>query len=223
MSRQSGLRFQCRAILFDLDGVLVDSTAGIEKVWTQWARQHGLDPEDVIRAAHGRKTGDTLALLAPSLDPDKEISALAAAELGELDATRAVPGAVDLIRGLGRSQWAVVTSGVNEIAQARLRHVGLPVPEVLVTADMVRAGKPSPEGYLMASKALGVSISECIVVEDSAPGIEAAHAAGMRSIGVTTTHEKYALRKADAIVGGLEEICTVVAADGSVCITIGRR
>jgi mannitol-1-/sugar-/sorbitol-6-phosphatase len=212
----------CRAILFDLDGVLVDSTSSIERVWTRWARERGLDPATVIQAAHGRPTLDTLTLVAPELDAQTEVQILAAAELGELDGTVAIAGAANLLARLRMDQWAIVTSGNESIAKARLCFVGLAVPPVLVTADMVARGKPFPDGYLIAAESLGVAPRECIVMEDSPPGIQAARAAGMRSVAVTTTHERAALRLADDVVSGLSEIHVRTTASGRTDVALDK-
>jgi sugar-phosphatase len=193
----------CDAVLFDLDGVLVDSAEVVERTWRRWAGRHGLDPADVIRAAHGRRTIETVRLLAPHLAADDEVAALAASESTETDGVYEVPGARELLESLPPRSWAVVTSGIRPVAELRLRHTQLPTPPVLVTADEVRHGKPHPEGYLTAAARLGVDPARCIVVEDTPPGIDAAHAGGMRVVAVASTYEPEALATADALVPAL--------------------
>jgi mannitol-1-/sugar-/sorbitol-6-phosphatase len=207
--------FSCDAVLFDLDGVLVDSAEIVERTWRLWAARHGLDPAGVISAAHGRRTIETVRLIAPHLAADDEVAALAATESTETDGVYEVPGARELLESLPPRSWAVVTSGIRPVAELRLRHTRLPTPPVLVTADQVRHGKPHPEGYLTAAARLGVDPARCIVVEDTPPGIEAAHAGGMRVIAVASTYEAEALAAADAVVPALSWLRVERSAAGS--------
>jgi sugar-phosphatase len=197
------IMFSCAAVLFDLDGVLVDSAEVVERTWRRWAARHGLDQADVIRAAHGRRTIETVRLLAPHLAADEEVATLAASESTETDGLYEVPGARELLESLPPRSWAVVTSGIRPVAELRLRHTRLPTPPVLVTADQVRHGKPHPEGYLTAAARLGVDPARCVVVEDTPAGIEAAHAGGMRVVAIASTYEAEALVAADAVVPAL--------------------
>jgi len=196
----------CEAVLFDLDGVLVDSTEVVERTWRRWATHHGLDPAEVVRVAHGRRTIETVRLLAPHLAADDEVAALAASESTETDGVYEVAGARELLASLPADRWAIVTSGIRPVAELRIRHTGLPTPRVLVTADQVRHGKPHPEGYLTAAERLGVDPTRCVVVEDTPPGIEAAHAGGMRVIAVASTYPAEALATADAVVPELRRL-----------------
>lgn len=195
--------FDCEAILFDLDGVLVDSAECVERTWRHWAETHGLDPAAVIHTAHGRRTIETLRLVAPQLDPAAEAAHLAARESTETDGVYEVPGARSLLASLAPNAWAIVTSGIRAVAELRMRYTGLPYPAVLVCADEVAHGKPNPEGYLTAARRLGAAPERCVVVEDAPPGIEAARAAGMRAIGILGTCERDALAQADAVVSNL--------------------
>jgi len=196
----------CAALLFDLDGVLVDSAEVVERTWRRWAARQGLDPAEVVRVAHGRRTIETVHLLAPHLAADDEVAALAASESTETDGLYEVPGARELLASLPPQSWAIVTSGIRPVAELRIRHTGLPAPRVLVTADQVRHGKPHPEGYLTAAEWLGVDPARCVVVEDTPPGIEAAHAGGMRVIAVASTYPAEALGAADAVVPELRRL-----------------
>ncbi len=196
-----------KAILFDLDGVLVDSRACVEATWRRWAAQRGLDPEPFIQVAHGRRTGETLALVAPGLDIARAVAELDAIEETSTDGLLPVPGAAELIAALLPNQWAVVTSGHRAVAELRLRHVGLPVPEVLVTGDLVRRGKPDPEGYLLAAARIGVRPADCIVIEDAPPGVEAGKEAGMRVVGVAAyAHQSRGLGEADVVLSALVDL-----------------
>jgi mannitol-1-/sugar-/sorbitol-6-phosphatase len=188
---------RCAAILFDLDGVLVDSAACIEGTWRRWALDHQLDPARVIALAHGRRATETLQLVAPHLRAETELAALAASEWKTRDGILEIEGAREILQQLPSGTWGIVTSGIREAAIFRLRHTGLPVPEVLVCADEIQRGKPDPEGYLTAACRLGVSPEACIVIEDAPAGLEAARAAGMRSIGVSGTYSRERLAIAD--------------------------
>lgn len=193
-------RFECQALLFDLDGVLVDSAERVEKTWERWAEAHGLDPAAVVNVAHGRRTIETVQLVAPHLAADPEVAWLAASESTETNGVYEIAGARELLEALPRESWAVVTSGIRAVAQLRIRHTRLPVPHVLICADEISAGKPDPEGYLTAAQRLGAEPEHCIVIEDTPPGIEAARSAGMRVVGILGTYGPEDLTGADATV-----------------------
>ena len=202
-----------RAILFDLDGVLVDSTADVRRAWIDWAEQKGLDPETVIEAAHGRRTIETITTVAPELDPEHEARLLEDSEVANTAATRPMKGAPDLMASLPLDRWAVVTSGTRPLAEGRIRGAGLPTPRVLVTAGDVGRGKPDPEGYLAAARALGADPGNCVVIEDAPAGIEAARRGGMAAIAVTSTYPPEALAAADLVVPGIEALAVSATSD----------
>jgi sugar-phosphatase len=181
-------RFECRAVLFDLDGVLVDSVRYIEEQWRRWARAKGLSAEPFLRVCHGRRALETIQLAAPHLDAAAEVAAFVPDDAGDSDALKPVEGASRLLQILPAGSWAVATSGTRTAATERLTDAGLPVPGVLVCAEDVLHGKPSPDVYLLAAAALGVSPADCIVVEDAPAGIQAARLAGMGVVALTTTH-----------------------------------
>jgi mannitol-1-/sugar-/sorbitol-6-phosphatase len=197
---------QCRAILFDLDGVLVDSRRCIERIWRTWAATRGLDAEPFLRVAHGRRTAETLRLVAPDLDAAAAVGALDAMEAVETQGLSVAPGATTLVSRLPPSSWAIVTSGSHAVATLRLRTAGLPVPRVLITSEEVRRGKPDPEGYLTAATRLAVAPADCVVVEDSPAGVAAGKGAGMRVIAVLTTHSAPSLTEADEHIGALSDL-----------------
>jgi len=205
------VRLSCQAVLFDLDGVLVDSTASIEEACRVWAAQHGLDSSTVMRVAHGRRALDVVRLVAPHLDAAREVAELAAHEARTTLGLAAAPGARALIEQLPPSCWAVVTSGVRAVAEHRLRTAGLPIPHVMVCADEVVHGKPDPEGYLAAAARLGVPPSACVVVEDAPAGLDAAHAGGMRVVAVASTCPPDSLRRANIVVHSLEAVTVRVS------------
>jgi mannitol-1-/sugar-/sorbitol-6-phosphatase len=204
----------CRALLFDLDGVLVDSTTCIESTWRRWATEHSLDVAVVLNAAHGRRALETVRLVAPHLDAEAESRALCAHEARATAGVSEARGAAALVKSLPPDRWAVVTSGVRAVAEHRLHYVGLPIPPVMVCADEVSRGKPDPEGYLAAAARLGVVPRDCVVVEDAPFGLEAAHAAGMPSIAVASTYPPKALRSAAAVVDTLEAVTVCVRGRG---------
>ena len=201
-----------RALLFDLDGVLADSTASVESHWRRWARAHALDPEALLRVVHGRRAIDTIREVTPHLDADAELAAHVAAEAGDTTGVVAAPGARALLARLPANAWAVVTSGVRAVALARLAASDLPVPHVLVPADEIARGKPDPEGYLTAAARLGVEPAGCVVIEDAPAGLEAARAAGMRSIGIAGTYGAEALGMADRVIPSLGALSVSAAA-----------
>jgi len=200
------MRIHCAAILFDLDGVLVDSTAYIERQWRDWATAKGLDPAPFLRFCHGRRAVETICLAAPELDAEAEVAQFRERAVEEEVPLTAVAGARELLAALPDGRWAVVTSGPRRFALARLAGAGLPRPPLLVSAEDVRQGKPSPEGYLRAAELLGAAPSDCLVLEDAPPGIEAARAAGATVVALSTTHPATALADAHMVLGSLEDV-----------------
>jgi sugar-phosphatase len=195
-----------RTILFDLDGVLVDSTENIERQWTAFAAEHGLAVAHVLEMAHGRPTLETIRLIAPGPEAEAQAATIEAREATDMNGVYEVEGARRLLQQLPEERWAVVTSGTRPTALARLRQAGLPVPRVLVTADDVVRGKPDPEPYLLAAQRMGAHPAACVVVEDAPAGIAAAKAAGMRTIGLTTSHSAEKLGQADLVVARLSDV-----------------
>jgi len=198
--------FICKAILFDLDGVLVDSTQAVERVWRKWAAQHKLDPQLVLEHAHGRRTIETIRIVTPQLDADAETGNVEEMEIADKEGIIAIPGAADLLRSLPSDRFNIVTSATRALASARLRYAGLPVPERLISADDVTEGKPSPEPYLKGAAALRIAPADCVVFEDTPAGVESARAGGMRVIALDTTYPAAELKAADAIANSLEEV-----------------
>jgi sugar-phosphatase len=190
----------------DLDGVLVDSKALVERHWRLWAEETGIEPELIMRAAHGVRTIDTIRIVAPHLDAEAEAARFEAREERDVEGVVAAGGAEELIGALAGRPWAVVTSGPRALATGRLKKAGLPIPQVMITAESVAKGKPAPDAYLLAAERLGVASGACVVVEDAPAGVAAGRAAGMAVIGVATTHEVDELAAADAVVPRLAAI-----------------
>ena len=177
----------CDAVLFDMDGTLVDSTAVVERQWARWAARRGIDLTAILAISHGRPTLETLSLVAPQWATPEEAAALDAAEAEDGDGLVAVIGAFELASALPAASWGVVTSAGRALALSRLRAAALPLPSVLVTADDVSPGKPSPRGYLEAARQLSARPEHCLIFEDAPVGVRAGIAAGAMVVGMTTT------------------------------------
>jgi mannitol-1-/sugar-/sorbitol-6-phosphatase len=198
----------CAAILFDMDGVLIDSTPAVARVWSQWARERGFDPEKVVRLAHGRPSISTIRDLLPDADHEAENREVERREIADLEGVVPLPGAWRLLASLPPEGYAIVTSSTRKLAQARLRAAELPVPKFFVTSSDIVNGKPHPEPYLKAATHLGADARECIVVEDVPSGIRSGKAAGTRVIAFPTTVKAEELRAAGAdwIVRNCEDV-----------------
>lgn len=205
MSAQS-FDLACDAVLFDLDGVLVDSEAVNTRHWRRWAAAQEVDVAAVLSVMQGRRTVDVVRLMAPHLHAEEEAARIASEASFDVEGLVAMEGAEVLLRSLPEGCWAIVTSGMRNTALTRLRHAGLPVPDILVTADDVAQGKPHPEPYLRAAAVLEVPPARCIVIEDAPAGLDAAQAAGMPVVALATTHRRDALLGAEAVAGRLLDI-----------------
>jgi len=198
--------FSCAAILFDLDGVLVDSTRRVDQEWREWAARKGVDGDAVMAIAHGVRTIEVIGRVAPHLDAEAEANAIENHEAGDQSGVVVMPGAAELLKSIPDGRWGVVTSGSRDLAAARLKFCGLPLPAVLVTSDDVTNGKPHPEPYLQGASRLGFAPEDCLVIEDAPAGIQAARAAEMKVIGLASTYAAGALEEADAVVQTLGQI-----------------
>jgi sugar-phosphatase len=177
--------FAAAALLFDMDGTLVDSTAVVERTWRSFADRHGLEPATILAVSHGRRTVETVAEFAPpDVDVDAEAARLTGQEVADTDGIIEVRGASALLGSLPSGSWAVVTSAGRELALARMTAAGVPVPDILISAEDVTDGKPSPEGYLLAAARLGVAAEQTVVFEDAEAGVLAARASGARTVVV---------------------------------------
>jgi sugar-phosphatase len=196
----------CQAVLFDLDGVLVDSTLAVERVWRKWAAEHNVDPEYVMENSHGRRSIETVRIVTPHLDAEQENLAVEQMEINDKEGIVAIPGAPELLSSLPSARFIIVTSATTALAAARLQYAGFKIPERLVSSDDVVEGKPSPEPYLKGAAALGFAAADCVVVEDTPAGIQSGIAAGMRVIALTTTYPASRLTAARAVLPSLVNV-----------------
>jgi sugar-phosphatase len=199
------------AVLFDLDGVLVESREATERVWLDWALKNGIDEAELRSAMHGVRSADVIRALRPDLDAVIESEEVERRQAEDVDGLAAIPGAAAALGALRGDRVAVVTSGTRPLALARLAAVGIEPPAVMVFAGDVAHGKPDPEGYVTAARRLGTDPAEALVVEDAPAGIEAAKAAGAATVGLTSTHTRAEIAAADVVIGSLEELPEVLA------------
>ncbi len=197
------------AVLVDLDGTLVDSTAPVHRAWSTFAARHGLDGDEVLRFAQGRPSRETVRLLAPDADHVAEAAAVEHAEVHDTDGVFALPGAARVLAT--DRPLAIVTSCSTALAVARLRAAGLTIPAVLISSDGLERGKPDPSCFLIAAERLGVAPVGCVVLEDSPAGILAGRASGATVIALRTTHPDHELGEADAIVDDLASLVPVAS------------
>lgn len=189
---------QCQAILFDMDGVLVDSTPAVARVWTRWALAHGFVPDEVVRKAHGRPSLATIRELLPDGDHEAEDREVERLEIEDIADVVALPGASHLLGNIPAHRWTIVTSATRALAEVRLRAAGLPVPRSLVTASDLQRGKPDPDPYLKGAEALQIPPADCVVAEDAPSGVRSGKSAGARVLALRTTSTDAELLSAGA-------------------------
>jgi sugar-phosphatase len=198
-------------MLFDLDGVLIDSTPAVARVWTQWAIEHGFEPEKTVREAHGRPSIESIRELLPDADHEAENREVERREIEDTEGVVPLPGALELLSALPPDRWAIVTSCTRPLAEVRIRAAGLPVPPAMITSSEITKGKPHPEPYLAGAGVLGFSSADCVVVEDVPAGIRSGKAAGARVIALRTT-----LADPDLIAAGADWLldnCSGISAE----------
>ncbi|WP_433325435.1 HAD-IA family hydrolase [Spirillospora sp. CA-294931] len=199
----------CTAVLFDVDGTLVDSTPLVERAGRLWAEERGIDPVVFMTGAHGRRTRDRVAEFVPPDRVEEETALLDALEASSTDGITALPGAVALLTAMNGLPWAIVTSMDRGQFEVRTGVAGVPVPEIVVTAELVTHGKPDPSGYLLAAERLGVDPGECLVIEDAPAGVRAGLAAGATVLAVATSHDASELTEAHLVVPDLSGVSAV--------------
>jgi len=197
--------FDARAIVFDLDGVLVDTMPAIRDAWAHWAIDRGLSAAEVLSSLH-QTAAELLAKFAPEADPVSETRAIRA-RLAALDeSVVAFDGSRELLARIPAGRWAIVTSATRQPALDHLKGAQLPAPAVLVSAEDTPRGKPDPAGYLLAASQLHARPAECLAIEDSVAGIRAARDAGMFVVGITNSHAAAELREANLVISTLLEL-----------------
>jgi mannitol-1-/sugar-/sorbitol-6-phosphatase len=200
------------AVLFDMDGTLIDSTPAVERSWTRWASEYGIDRE-LLRGKHGIPAGQILVGLVAAGRESEAAERIQAIEMADVEGVVALPGAVEALAALPAGRAAIVTSCTAPLAAVRIAATGLDAPAVVVTADQVTVGKPDPAPFLLAARKLGVDPRACLVVEDAPAGLAAGRAAGAYRLAVATTHRPDEL-EADAVVTDLSRVRLVDGPDG---------
>lgn len=216
---------QCKGFLFDLDGTLVDSLPVVERSWCHWADRHGIDHQDVLNFIHGKQAITSLRHFLPGRSEDEiqsEFTYLEQIEAADTDGIVALPGAIELLQHLNEAHipWAIVTSGSVPVAHARHKAAGLPLPEVFVTAERVKRGKPEPDAFLLGAELLGLHPTDCVVVEDAAAGVLAGLNAASHVIAVNVPAGSPRLEEVDFVISSLEALEVHRDSDGNVTVSV---
>lgn len=211
---------ECKGFLFDLDGTLVDSLPAVERAWVNWAKSRGVDPQDVLDFIHGKQAITSLRHFMPGESEaaiQQEFLLLEQVEAQDTEGVTALPGAAALLARLNQLDipWAIVTSGSIPVATARRNAGGLPQPEVFITAEQVKKGKPQPDAYLLGAERLGLAPQDCVVVEDAAAGILSGLAAGCQVIAVNAPADAPKLDQVDLLLSSLEQIAVSKTEQGA--------
>jgi sugar-phosphatase len=188
----------CAALLFDLDGVLINSTPAVARVWSRWAVEHGFNPEEVVARAHGRPSLTTVREYLPHSDHDAENREVERREIDDLEGVIPLPGALELLGSLPVDRWTIVTSCTRALAEVRIKAAGLPLPRKMITSNDIQHGKPHPEPFLKGAAILEFPPQDCVVVEDVPAGVRAGKSSGARVVAFTTTVQVAALKEAGA-------------------------
>ena len=217
MRRSEDIVVEAKGLLFDMDGVLISSIGSVERCWKRWCAIYGVPDAESFEVQHGVRAVDTMRRLKPEwsevqvAEGMRTIEDMEIADTGDL---RVLPGAKALLERLPVERWAIVTSATRRLLLARLQAAGLPVPERLISGDMVERGKPDPEPYRRGAELLRLRPEECVVVEDAPSGVGAGVAAGSRVLGVLGTHGLSDLGKAAWVVNSLEGVELRLVEDG---------
>jgi len=208
---------ETKGLLFDMDGVLISSTGSVVRCWQRWCKLYDIPDATDFQVPHGIRAADIVRMLKPQFDEAQVAEGLHTIEeleLADTEDLKVLPGVKALLERLPPERWAVVSSATRRLLIGRLAAAGLPVPERVISGDMVLRGKPDPEPYRRGAELLGFAPGECVVVEDAPSGVGAGVAAGCRVLGVLGTHPAEQLRAATWIARSLEEIEVTVKADG---------
>jgi len=203
-----------KGILFDMDGVLISSIGSVVRCWQQWATMYDIPDAAHFQVPHGKRAIEIVMMLRPDIDPQEGLRVIEDLEMEDMVGLTVLPGVKGLLESLPPERWAIVTSATRRLLLGRLAKAGLPIPERIISADMVERGKPDPEPYRRGAALLGLRPDECVVVEDAPSGVGAGIAAGCRVLGVLGTHSVEDLHAASWVVPSLEELAVMVNADG---------
>ncbi|MGI4828288.1 MAG: HAD-IA family hydrolase [Janthinobacterium lividum] len=215
---------EVRGVLFDMDGVLVDSTGSAERCWHRWAVHFGVPNADKMVLPHGIRAVDIMERLKPDVDKVEGLRFIEDIEIADTVGLRVLPGVRELLQHLPSDRWAIVTSATRRLLLARLGVAQLPIPERVISAELVTRGKPDPEPYQRGAELVGATPSDCVVVEDAPSGVKAGLLAGCRVLGVEGTHNESQLREAGAtwVVSTLEHVAAQSRGDG-ITLTLQSR
>ncbi len=208
------VRVKVKGILFDMDGVLISSIGAVVRCWREWAEHYEIPNAEVYEVPHGVRAIEVVKALRPDIDPEEGLRYIEDLEMNDMADLVVLPGAKALLESLPVERWAIVTSATKRLMLARLKVAGLPIPERIISADMVERGKPDPEPYRRGAELLGLKPEECLVVEDAPSGVGAGLAAECRVLGVVGTHTAKDLERAQWVVGSLEGVKVTVVAEG---------
>ena len=205
---------ETKALLFDMDGVLISSIGSVVRCWRRWAAIYGIPDAETYEVPHGMRAIEIVKRLRPDIDPKEGLRLIEDMEIEDTEDLKVLPGVKALLGSLPPERWAIVTSATQRLMLGRLEAAGLPVPEKIISGDMVERGKPDPEPYVRGATLLGCKPEECVVVEDAPSGVGAGIAAGCRVLGVLGTHSLGDLREANWVTASLEEVRVTAKADG---------
>jgi sugar-phosphatase len=208
------VRVETKGILFDMDGVLISSIGSVVRCWRQWAEHYDVPNAEIYEVPHGMRAIEIVKELRPDIDPQEGLRVIEDMELADISDLKVLPGVRTLLASVPSDRWAIVTSATHRLLLGRLAAAGLPIPQRIISADMVERGKPDPEPYRRGAELLGLSPEECVVVEDAPSGVGAGLAAGCRVLGVLGTHSAEDLKAATWIVSSLEDIAISTHVDG---------
>jgi mannitol-1-/sugar-/sorbitol-6-phosphatase len=207
------MKIRTKGLLFDMDGVLISSLGSVERSWQTWAERHGLDVRETIKTAHGMRAIETVRSLTPDVDHLAELKVIEDLEIADNEGLQILEGVLSILQSVPQKFWTIVTSATERLARSRLAFAGIPIPQHIITADMVKEGKPHPEPYLKGAKILGLAPQDCIVIEDSTSGAKAGDAAGCKVLATTFSHKIEQLTAADWIVESLARVKITVLPD----------
>ena len=203
-----------KGLLFDMDGVLISSIGAVIRSWRLWAKQYRIPNAESYDVPHGRRAIEIVQALRPDIDPNEGLRVIEDIELEDMADLKVLPGVKTLLESLPRDRWAIVTSATHRLMLGRLAAAGLPIPERIISAEMVERGKPDPEPYVRGAALLGFEPAECVVVEDAPSGVGAGIAAGCRVLGVLGTHSLDELNAASWVISSLEDLDVSSSAEG---------